>query len=186
MLVAEQMEQPFELLRQFCHGDPDAFETLFRRHQGEVYGWIVRIVRDRATAEDLTVETFWRIHRAHARFDPAKDFVPWARRIATNAALDYLKGGRPEAEGRVLLFEEQTASPQPDPGVSDELRRQTARAFRRLPPKLKAAATLALIEEQPYKEIAEALGISTGAVKVRVFRALRFLRKELQRQGIEP
>ena len=61
-----------------------------------------------------------------------------------------------------------------------------SRAFGRLPPKLQAAATLALIEEQPYKEIAEALGISTGAVKLRVFRALRFLRKELKQQGIEP
>jgi RNA polymerase sigma factor (sigma-70 family) len=74
----------------------------------------------------------------------------------------------------------------PDPGIAEELRRETARAFRRLPPKLQVAATLALIEEQPYKEIAEALGISTGAVKLRVFRALRLLRKELQRRGIEP
>lgn len=74
----------------------------------------------------------------------------------------------------------------PDPGVSEDLRSKTARAFRRLPLKLQVAATLALIEEQPYKEIAEALGISTGAVKLRVFRALRLLRKELKRQGIEP
>lgn len=181
MPVAEQTEQPFELLRQFCNGDPYAFERLFRRHQGEVYGWIVRMVRDPAAAEDLTIETFWRIHRAHARFDPAKDFGPWARRIATNAALDYLKSRRRETE-----LDEQSAPPGMDPGISEELRRQTARAFQRLPPKLKAAATLALIEEQPYKEIAEALGISTGAVKVRVFRALRLLRKELRQQGIEP
>jgi RNA polymerase sigma factor (sigma-70 family) len=74
----------------------------------------------------------------------------------------------------------------PDPGISQELRRKTARAFRRLPPKLQVAATLALIEEQPYREIGEALGISTGAVKLRVFRALRLLRKELQRQGVKP
>jgi RNA polymerase sigma factor (sigma-70 family) len=72
----------------------------------------------------------------------------------------------------------------PDPGISEEIRRKTARAFCRLSPKLQVAATLALIEEQPYEEIAEALGITAGAVKVRVFRALRFLRKELQRQGI--
>jgi DNA-directed RNA polymerase specialized sigma24 family protein len=57
----------------------------------------------------------------------------------------------------------------PDPSISEELRRKTARAFRRLPAKLQVTATLALIEEQPYKEIAEALGISTGAVKLRVF-----------------
>jgi RNA polymerase sigma factor (sigma-70 family) len=176
------IEQPSEVLRQFCHGDLDAFEALFRRHQSEVYGWIVRIVRDPAAAEDLTVETFWHIYRARTRFDPARSFGPWARRIATNAALDHLKTVRPETD----LPGDLRSPPLPDPGVSEELRRKTARAFHRLPPKLQVAATLALIEEQPYKEIAEALGISTAAVKVRVFRALRFLRKELKRQGIEP
>ena len=49
------LEQPSDVLR-FCHGDLDAFESLFRRHQSDVYGWIVRIVRDPAAAEDLTVE----------------------------------------------------------------------------------------------------------------------------------
>jgi RNA polymerase sigma-70 factor (ECF subfamily) len=176
------LEQPFDVLRQFSHGDLDAFEALFRRHQCEVYSWILRIVRDPAAAEDLTIETFWRIHRAHARFDPARSFGVWARRIATNAALDHLKTARLETD----LPGNLPSPPLPDPGISEEIRRKTARAFCRLPPKLKVAATLALIEEQPYKEISEALGISTGAVKVRVFRALRFLRKDLQRQGIEP
>jgi RNA polymerase sigma-70 factor (ECF subfamily) len=176
------LAQPSERLRQFCHGDLEAFEALFREHQTEVYGWIVRMVRDPAAAEDLTVETFWRIYRARARFDPARSFGAWARRIATNAALDHLKTARPETD----LPDDLPAAALPDPGISEELRRKTAGAFRRLPPKLQVAATLALIEEQPYKEIAEALGISTGAVKVRVFRALRFLRKELQRQGLNP
>jgi RNA polymerase sigma-70 factor (ECF subfamily) len=176
------VEQPADVLQQFCQGDVDAFEVLFRRHQGEVYGWIVRIVRDPAAAEDLTVETFWRIYRARARFDPTRSFGAWARRIATNAALDHLKTARPETD----LPDDLPAATLPDPGISEELRRKTADAFRRLPPKLQVAATLALIEEQPYREIAEALGISTGAVKVRVFRAIRLLRKELKRRGIEP
>ena len=126
------LEQPSDLLWQFCHGDLDAFETLFRRHQSEVYGWIVRIVRDPAAAEDITVETFWRIYRAHARFDPARNFVPWARRIATNAALDHLKTTRTEAD----LPDDLPSPPLPDPAISEELRRKTARAFRRLPPRL--------------------------------------------------
>jgi RNA polymerase sigma-70 factor, ECF subfamily len=175
-------EQSFEVLRQFCHGDRDAFETLFHQHQDEVYGWILRIVRDPAAAEDLAIEAFWRIHRAHARFDPARSFVPWARRIATNAALDYLNTVPRETE----LPDDLASPPGPEPGITDGLRRETARAFRRLPPKLHIAATLALIEEQPYKEIADALGISTGAVKLRVFRATHLLRKELRRRGIEP
>jgi RNA polymerase sigma-70 factor (ECF subfamily) len=176
------LEQSIEVLRQFCHGDLDAFELLFRRHQSKIYGWIVRIVRDPAAAEDLTVETFWRIYRMRARFDPARNFEPWARRIATNAVFDYLKTMRPEMD----LPEDLQSAPSPDLGISEELRRKTACAFRRLPPRLQVVATLALIEEQPYKEIAEALGISVGAVKVRVFRALRLLRKELKRQGVEP
>src|SRR5260370_40916769 len=138
------LEQPTDVLRQFSHGDLDAFEALFRTHQNEVYGWIVRIVRDPTAAEDLTLETFWRIYRAHARFDPARNFGAWARRVATNAALDYLKTVRPEAD-----LSDDLASPVlPDPGVSEELRRKTAFAFHQLPPKLRIAAALALIEER--------------------------------------
>ena len=176
------LEQSSDVLRQFSRGNLEAFEALFRLHQSEVYGWIVRIVRDPAAAEDLTIETFWRIYRAHARFDPARSFGAWARRIATNAALDYLKTARPATD----LPDDLVSPALPDQGVNEELRRKTRRAFSRLPPKLRIAATLALIEEQPYKEIAEALGISISAVKVRVFRAVRFLRDELKRQGLEP
>jgi RNA polymerase sigma-70 factor (ECF subfamily) len=51
---------------------------------------------------------------------------------------------------------------------------------------LRIAATLAVIEELPQKDVAAALGISVAAVKLRVFRALRLLRKDLERQGITP
>jgi RNA polymerase sigma-70 factor (ECF subfamily) len=136
--------------------DPDAFEALFRQFQGTVYGWIVRIVRDPGVAEDLTVETFWRIHRAHARFDPRSQFGGWARRIATNVALDHLRRARIEVE----LPRSLTEGPPEDPGIRQETREGIERAFRRLPAKLQAAAALALIEERPYLEIAEALGAS--------------------------
>ncbi|HEY6249368.1 MAG TPA: sigma-70 family RNA polymerase sigma factor [Candidatus Angelobacter sp.] len=86
------------LLERFATGDLDAFETLFRQFQGRVYGWIVRIVRDPGIAEDLTVETFWRIYRARSRFDVQADFGAWAYRIATNLALSYLRSRPKEAE----------------------------------------------------------------------------------------
>ena len=86
-----------ELLERFAGGDPEAFETLFREYQGAVFGWILRIVRDRATAEDLTVETFWRMYRARARFDAKTgNCAGWLRRIATNVAIDSLRCARPE------------------------------------------------------------------------------------------
>lgn len=73
-----------------------------------------------------------------------------------------------------------------NPGMQRDIRERTRRAFADLPAKLQVAATLALIEERPYQEIAEALNISVGAVKLRVFRALRLLRKRLRELGVEP
>jgi RNA polymerase sigma factor (sigma-70 family) len=175
-----------ESLEAFRAGSIDAFEALFRMHQRAVYGWILRIVRNPAAAEDLTVETFWRIHRAHARFEPARAFEPWARCIATRAALDHLRKQRPEIESPADAAMEPVAPALGDPAVSAEIRRKIAQAFERLPPKLRIAATLAVIEELPHKEIAEALGISVAAVKLRVFRALRILRKHLESEGITP
>jgi len=181
------LERQSDLLWQFAHGDLDAFEALFREFQGEVYRWIVRIVRDPGAAEDLTIETFWRIYRAHARFDAQRSFGAWARRIATNVALDYLKVDHlKSARPQESLLQDVPAAAMPNPGVQRDIRERTARAFRQLPAKLQVTATLALIEEEPYQDIAEVLGISVGAVKLRVFRALRILRKKLRQMGIEP
>ena len=171
-----------ELLERFALGELEAFEALFRQFQGEVYRWIVRVVRDPGVAEDLTVETFWRIYRARARFDPSRSFGAWARRIATNVALEHLRRARPE----VSLAENPPSASPPDPVAQSELHDHIARAFAQLPARLRVAATLALIEERPYGEIGEALGISVGAVKSRVFRAARRLREKLKRSGMEP
>ena len=171
-----------DLLRRFALGEVDAFETLVRQFQGEVYAWIVRIVRDPSIAEDLTVETLWRIYRARHQFRPDGNFGAWARRIATNLALDHLRRKRPEQS----LLAEPAGVPEPDGLLQRETREKIQQAFRRLPAKLQAAATLALVEEQPYDEIANALGTSVGAVKVRVFRAVRILRKQLRQLGVRP
>jgi RNA polymerase sigma-70 factor (ECF subfamily) len=169
-------------LERFTRGDLAAFESIFREFEGEVYRWIMRIVRDRGAAEELTVETFWRIYRARARFDPSRAFGAWARRIASNLALNHLKSRRVEGP----LVRDVSAGVPDDPAMRRETRDAVARAFRALPPKLQAVATLALIEQQSYDDIAEALGISVGAVKSRVFRAVRILRDQLRRMGVEP
>jgi RNA polymerase sigma factor (sigma-70 family) len=175
-----------DVLEEFRRDNPatfgTAFEVLFRSHQRAVYGWILRLVRNPTVAEDLTVETFWRIHQAHARFDPARGFEAWARTIATHAALDWMRAQRHETG-----LPSDVSAPIPgDPAVAEEIRRKTAHAFARLPPKLRVAAVLAVVEEMPHREIADALGITVAAVKVRVFRALRLLRRDLERQGIRP
>ncbi len=170
-----------ELLERFVAGDLNAFEMLFRQYQSYAYRWIIRIVRDHGIAEDLTVETFWRIYRSRARLDPSGNFRAWARRIATNVALDHLRHARRETE----LSEDYPAATRGDPAVRSETREQIRQAFQHLPVKYRLVATLALIEEEPYNSIAEAVGIPAALVKIRVFRAVRMLRKKLNSFGVE-
>ena len=172
-------EMDRDILERFVRGDEDAFESLFRRFEPEVYGWILRIVRDAAGADETLVEAFWRAYRGRARFDVSRSFGAWIRRIATNAALDQLRRMRRDA----LRIDSEAARSVPAPDSGD-LRASIALAFRRLPAKLQVVAVLALIEEQPYGAIADALELPIGTVKSRVFRATRALRMELTRLGI--
>lgn len=176
------MPDDHEIYQRFVDGDLGAFEVLFTRHQQEVFGWVYRIVRDRSEAEELTVEAFWKIYVARARFDRNRSFGAWARRIATNLALNRLRSRRRHQP----LLVEPRAPRTADPVERRDLRDHIASALAGLSPKLRLVATLALVEEVPYAEIAAALGLSPEAVRSRLFRAVRKLRKTLAAQGIRP
>ena len=127
------------------------------------------------------METFWRIYKARSRFQPEGNFRAWARRIATNAAFDHLRHSRRESG----LPEDLPCATGADPAIRRESRERIRTAFQELPAKYRLVATLALIEEEPYNNIAKAAGISVALVKVRVFRAVRLLRKKLNCLGME-
>jgi RNA polymerase sigma-70 factor (ECF subfamily) len=173
-------EPDSRLLERFAHGDHDAFESLFRQFESEVFRWIVRIVRDRSAAEDAVIETFWRAFRGRARFDASRSFGAWMRRIATNVALNHVRAAR-----RQRSWTGPSEDPPAPAGTDTAIRDALDFALGALPRKLYVVAVLALIEEEPYAEIADALDIPVGTVKSRVFRAIRALREELSRLGIE-
>ena len=168
------------LLVRFVQGDEAAFESLFRQFEREVYGWVLRITRDTAAAEETVADAFWRAYRSRARFDPARSFGAWIRRIATNAALDHVSTAR--KRGPVAVGDPESTSM--TGAVPHELRDSIRVAFARLPPRLAVVAALALIEQQSYADIADALDLPVGTVKSRVFRATRLLRQELARLGV--
>jgi RNA polymerase sigma-70 factor (ECF subfamily) len=170
-----------DLPERFARGDLEAFELLFQQCHGEVYRWIVRLVRDPAAAEELTIEVFWRLYRARARYDPSRSFGAWTRRIASNAALDYLRRVR-----RAGVTLEAPRDPPPESSARRDLHVRVERAFLQLPPTLRLVAELALIQDWPHHEIADALGLSPSAVKSRAFRAMKLLKAAFRREGIEP
>ena len=126
------------------------------------------------------------MHRAHARFDSARGFEPWARRIATHAALDWLRRQKPESSVAPEMWVNVAAPSTGDAAVAADIRRKTELAFATAAGKAAAGCGAGSRGRRPHKEVAEALGITVAAVKLRVFRALRLLRKDLQEQGITP
>jgi RNA polymerase sigma-70 factor, ECF subfamily len=169
-----------DLLQRFARGDLEAFEELFRQFHRDVRGWLMRLTRDPAAADDLTVEVFWRIYRAHARFDPVRSFGAWARQIASNAAIDHLRRTARERAATTVV----PPSRPSDSAARRNLDVRIERAFLTLPPKLRVVAELAFVENWPQDDIAAALGISRSAVKARAFRAMRNLKVALSREGI--
>ena len=133
--------------------------------------------------------------------DPSRSFGAWMRRIATHCAIDQLNAARrlrwsplddvEQVPPRTAAMRGGPASPGSgtfdlasglgDPHLSNQIRR----AFASLPPKLRVVATLALIEDLPQAEIADALGVPIGTVKSRLFRATRELREQLTKLGIQ-
>ena len=131
-------------------------------------------------AEDATIEAFWRMYKARTRFDSGRAFGPWARQIATNVAFTHLRS-RPR---ETSLEDDVPAGIGAYPAEVSDTTARIREAFAELPPSLRGVATLALIEDRPYREIGDALGLTENAVKIRVFRAVRLLRQALLRKGV--
>jgi RNA polymerase sigma-70 factor (ECF subfamily) len=74
-----------------------AFRQLFDRYKREVFSVLLRLLREQARAEDALQETFFRVHLALDRLDPARPFRPWVHQVARNVAIDALRAQRKEA-----------------------------------------------------------------------------------------
>ena len=166
-------------------GDDRAFEEIVRRTYADTYTLAFRLTGDSEDARDVVQETYLRVHRGLARFRGDAQFGTWLHRITANCANTHL--------GRRLRHRH---DPLPDdasiaddhPAVNPEhradvgyLRSQLIEALRSLPPKLRAVVLLRDIYDLPHEAIAEELGITVSAAKVRLHRARKRLRERLSR-----
>jgi RNA polymerase sigma-70 factor, ECF subfamily len=170
-------------------GDEASFGELLQRYRTPVVNFLHRMVRDRATAEDLGQEVFLRIYRARKKYVPSAKFTTWLFRIATNLALNSLRDSRYQhLEVSLDAPPEENAAPMDLPSrgrAADERLMDRDRsafirqAIERLPEKQRAAVLMHKFQEMDYSEIAEALGCSESALKSLLFRAYETLRVEL-------
>ena len=157
------------------------FETLVNAHSAEIFGYLWRMVRDEADAQDCLQEAFLRAYRAYDRLDGRANQRAWLYRIATNVALTHLKRQGREAARRLPLVPDLRAD-DPSPGEAAIWRETIEAVFaavERLPPQQRAALILRKYQALSYTEIAGTLGCSEEAARANVYQAIKKLRSEL-------
>ena len=184
-----------ELLAEFQQGDATAFERLLRRHRRPLYTFFVRMLGDRARAEDLAQETFLRIVKGSAAWEHRARFQTWLYTIARNLCVDAARRDRFRRsesldaeegdEGRPLVDGVPSEDLSPDrSAASAQLRPILQRALLALPPEQREVFVLREQAGIPFKQIAELVGVNENTVKSRMRYALVGLRKALADQGV--
>ena len=153
-------------------GDLDAFESLVRAHTGAVYAHALRFFGDPTVAEDVAQEVWIKVYRSLATFDERARFTTWLYRVTRNTCLDTVRAGKHRPVPTEL------ADVIPAPGdLADEVTLTTAveAAMKTLMPEDREAFSAVGLFGLSYAEAAVQLGVPSGTVKSRVFRARRSL-----------
>jgi RNA polymerase sigma-70 factor (ECF subfamily) len=177
-------------------GSQAAARELVKRFERPVYNLLVRLVRDRSAAEDLSQETFLKFFRTLRRYDPQYRLAAWMLKIAHNTGIDYLRRHRPELvpldapedEGRSLSEAIPDPSAPTPAQVAERMSLSQAldAALERIRPEYRTAIVLRHQEELDYVEIAHVTGWPIGTVKTYLHRARLALARELEAAGWAP
>jgi len=160
--------------------DERAFiEQLFAQHHSEIYGYLVRMLRDEELAADLAQETFVKAYRALDTLEDRDRARAWLFQIAGRTALDELRRRRlirfvpwtGESRGVAISAE--------DAALRGHLSGEMARALERVPDRQRSALILAELHEMTGLELAAALGVSHEAARALLTRARESLRQAL-------
>lgn len=191
-MAADETDE--QLMRRFQRGEARAFEQLMHRHRTPVYAFLLRLTGERTRAEDLAQETFLRLVKGAAAWEPRAAVRTWLFTIARNLAAD---GARRQAlRATVPLDDPDPAEERPrhQPPAAGPAPDEAADAAR-LRPRLEAALAslpeaqreVFLLREHAglsFAEIAEATGVNENTAKSRLRYALLALRERLAADGI--
>ena len=185
------------LVRALQSGDDSALDELMARHQESLHRFIRGYVLNEADAVELAQETFVRAYFNIGRFKPSAKFATWLYRIALNLCRDHVKSRR--ARQAALT---DSLSPEPDSGegwerqlastgdtpaqaaIVNEQMRALDRAIAQLPHDLRAALSLAVLEQRTHQESAELLGTTAKTIETRVYRARKLLLQLLSKTQV--
>lgn len=181
-MTAEPTDE--ELMLAYAAGRIAAFETLYARHRGPLYRFLLRGIRPRASADECFQEVWSRVIAARERYRPDAKFSTWLYQIAHNLLVDQYRRARPEVsaddEHAPLAQMQAEDHEQPERQLSDfEQRRRLQQALDELPDDQRIALQLRLEREMPLDDIAGVTGVGRETVKSRLRYALDKLRTRL-------
>ncbi|MBK8913383.1 MAG: sigma-70 family RNA polymerase sigma factor [Phycisphaerales bacterium] len=171
---------------------PEAIDRLYRLFAPRVYGFLVRLLPSRDTADDLLQETFLRVVRTIDAYVHDGRFEAWIFRIAANRARDHLRQRRRRGTVAPLDLTDADDAPAHEPPADPQARsaldaliggeqvQQLERAFAELPAMDREILSLRHHAELSFREIAELLEVPLGTALARAHRALRRLRSALR------
>jgi RNA polymerase sigma-70 factor (ECF subfamily) len=173
------------LIESALGGDESAFEELIRTHSRRLFAVAHGVLQNGAEAEDVVQETFVKAWRMRRKVRDAERFEPWLTSIARNRALDILRRRR-----SVPLDEDNSEFPSQEPapgsGLDDAERdAQVRRALAELPEHYREALSLRYLEGLDCRAIESAMGLSNGALRGILGRALETLRRTLRPAATE-
>ncbi|HEV2021007.1 MAG TPA: sigma-70 family RNA polymerase sigma factor [Terriglobales bacterium] len=178
-----------EIMLRVKAGDDSAFEHLVEKFRRPLVGFLYRMARNHAVAEELAQEVFLRVYRSRKTYRASAKFTTWMYRIAVNLAVNHARDSR-NRRGEVSLDEpkEGGAAFEVADGEltaeQDLLRRERVRAIRShveaLPERQRLAVVMHKYQGLDYRQIAQVLKLSESATKSMLFRAYETLRESLK------
>jgi RNA polymerase sigma-70 factor, ECF subfamily len=179
------LQQPdLGVLRKAQRGDERAFTLIVRTYETPVYNYVLRLVNDRALAEDLTQEVFLRVFQGLPRFTLRSKFTTWLFQVTKNRVLDELRAVERRPRLVVALEDVPPLEVVDAPVERVEAVDAVWRSVRELNVDLKMALLLRDVVGLSYTEIADSLEITLATVKWRIYKAREEVQLALAREGI--
>ena len=173
-------------MQRYCDGDAQAFRELYAVVAPRLLGYLMKMARSRAVADDMLQQTFLKVHRARAAYVRGADPIPWIYSIAHRTFIDEARRQKrahvpsgddvPEVPAGITGESDERRD---EPRVDPELAKAAVDALAQLPEQQREAVVLTKLEGKSVSEAAEIAGTTVGAMKVRAHRGYEALRKLL-------
>lgn len=188
--LSDKAKLDIKLVDQAIKGNQQAYAQLMERYRDTIFFMLLKMVKNKSDADDLTIEAFGKAFKNLHQYTPNYAFSTWLFKIATNNCIDFLRKKRANTvsiEGQTddtgnempMTIKADTLDPE-----EDMIKKQKAKLMRsvvsKLKPRYRELVELRYFKEYSYEEISKSMDLPIGTVKAQLFRARELLNNILK------